>query len=285
MDKANTGVSDSPPQCDAFFAILSTARNSKIRDAIREGWLSDAASVFNRFSFQYKFFIGWDKLIGSTATRRIVEFESAIHNDIVVLPFIDSYYNLTAKVGLLLKYSESNFRCQYIFKIDDDVRISGIQMADLIDDLSNSKKDLVYGGYVYDQINRVSSIIRSNTKHGISYDDFPYDHFKPYAGGPLYFMTRQLVESLSYTIVHRQLPNGLTETVPSYYFSTNHDGLYKLEDAFFGFMIWNMSQTMKNITIYHVRNIWDKESHNCVPPYLSTFNEKRVDMMRLWYKG
>lgn len=288
--KANAHVKEkNSSRCDVFFGIVTTAKNAKLRDAIREGWISVLSSIFNRFSFQYKFFVGWDKSIGSIETNRVVELENAIYNDIVVLPFFDTYFNLTTKVGLMIKYSEANFNCEYIFKIDDDIRLNGNRMANLVDDLRTKNKELLYGGFFHDQITGFSRVVRDiNNKYRLSYEAYPDEHFKPYAGGPLYFLSRKLVKSLNYTIVHRQLPhNDIVESVPSYYFCTRHDGLFKLEDAFLGDMIWKMSQSTHNITLYHVKHIFEYSGcePGCVPPYISKIDEKNLDLMRLPFES
>ena len=56
------------------------------------------------------------------------------------------------------------------------------------------RSDRVYGGYYYDQkvgTGRVSPVTRDpRNKHYLSPKEFSNSSFAPYAGGPLYFMSR-----------------------------------------------------------------------------------------------
>ena len=253
-------VSENRQECKAILLILSTSQSSRYRMAVREGWINSLLSLYPRFHFQYKFILGRDdEQERRKGTMHYIQEELDNFQDIEVLPFLDTYLNLTTKVALMLKWAvKTSPECRYIFKVDEDVVLRPRAFAHFVSSILPSTGELLYGGHVYDQKKRISEPSRNpENKNSLSVESFPF-MFSPYAAGPMYFLSSSLVKILPYGISRVDVPQPqelatITELVPDFYWRARHCPLYTLEDAFFGHMIWNINKTA-NIRVAHVKN-------------------------------
>ena len=234
------------PTCEVYFLILSTLGARSRRDAIRRSWLAELSTVKPRpLTYRYHFVVGhptdargrtraftrtWDQLLSSD--------EWTAHDDLLLLPFIDSYWNLTVKVGVMFKWPEVlNSGCRLLVKVDDDVYLRSRRFTTIVRSLPPAPAPL-YGGWYYDQINVTSEVSRDpHNRHSMTTDEFPHKYFEPYAGGPVYYMTTEVAAALPYDLVEVVKSVDDVEMVPSTYLSDRAKALYKLEDAYMGHLV------------------------------------------------
>ena len=251
----NISISDdrrAPTPCAAYLLILSTISSVPNRAAVRSGWLSNLMHLHRPMVFQYKFVVGHEP--GTKYSDTYVKLRSEIlqYNDILVLPFDDNYWNLTIKVSLMFKWPTIVDECKILIKIDDDVHLRAHRLSAMIRNLPNFP---VYGGYVYDEANRTSGVSRDvNNRHSFTIEEMPEAIFKPYAGGPVYFMSSEVAKKIPYTIVPIPKPNGDIEFVPDTYLAVPRPPLYKLEDAYLGTLVGKMNRS--DVTFWHIENFF-----------------------------
>jgi hypothetical protein len=131
-----------------------------------------------------------------------VEQESRIYRDIVQADFIDSYSDLTFKSLVAWRWIKHNCRnAKFYMKMDSDVFMNTRRVLDYITNKSLfNVTNLSFAGDIW-----LSSrpFRDKESKWFVSYDDFPGDVYPPYAHGPFYILTNQLVPllyNLSFTI-------------------------------------------------------------------------------------
>lgn len=98
----------------------------------------------------------------------------------------------------------------------------------------------VYGGWVYDQVHVVSEVSRDpRNRHSLTRAEHPNRLFEPYAGGPVYFLSRDVAAALPYGLVELVKSVDDVEVVPDTYLPPppGRPALYKLEDAYLGALV------------------------------------------------
>jgi hypothetical protein len=231
--------------------ILSTAGSKGYRDAIRAGWLSDLANAKNSIGFKYKFVLGHNKnMVESRETHKMLGDEILQYDDILILPFVDDYWNLTVKVSLMFKWPSVSKECKLIVKADEDVYIRADKFTSMIRSLPDVP---LYGGHVYDRVNRISAVSRDKSnRHSFTREEFPNDAFEPYAGGPVYFMSSTVAKKVPYKLVEVPRSAFFSDYVPDTFLVQPQSPLYKLEDAFMGTQICKMDR--ESVTLWHIEN-------------------------------
>lgn len=233
-------------KCDAYLLVLSTLREKTARDAIRAGWLKDMRECRGHLNFKHKFVVGHEDVVSHQAFEVLGE-ELRSHNDILVLPFVDSYWNLTVKVNLMFKNPKLLNQCRYIVKLDSDVYIRADRFTQVIRRLPIARP--IYGGYYYDQKKRIMPVPRdASNKFSFSLEEHPDMLFPPYIGGPVYFISNSVALRLPYTIIRFESDNGEIEEIPSTY-TPDRPAIYRLEDVYMGLMIKSM---VPDVTFWHV---------------------------------
>ena len=160
--------------------ILSSPNAHIKRDAIREGWLAELGQLakYRKFRFKHAFIVGINgpKEVDSFAVRQ----ESELQGDMLLLPLVDGYWNLSLKIAMMFQQTRvRHSQCKFIFKIDDDVYVRPRRLIAMIRRLPNFP---LYGGYMYDQRKRRMAVVRNVTdKFSFTREEFPNMYFEPYA--------------------------------------------------------------------------------------------------------
>ena len=98
------------------------------RDVVRKSWARPSLVPARRAKVVF--------LVGQTVGgefREAIEAESARHGDIVQERFVDSYYNLTVKSLMVLKWATQNCHgFSYVLKADDDVFVNVKNLIDIV---------------------------------------------------------------------------------------------------------------------------------------------------------
>ena len=250
MTAENTHVGS----CSAFILIITTVPDKSIREAIRAGWLKDMEFTRDFFGFKHKFVMGHQ----GNGSHHIIKDEMELHNDIILLPFQDTYWNLSVKVQLALKSPEVLNQCKYIVKVDGDVFVNAKKLIRLIRNLPSSP--LIYGGWNWDIKERPMVVSRDpNWKFYFSREEFPAECFNSYMGGGLYFLSDKLATLLPNTILQQKDGNGELEAFPSTY-KPPRPAIYRLEDAYLGNMIGTMGPDVVFLDVPNIMTDWAAEN-------------------------
>ena len=95
--------------------IMTAPANSKVRDVIRKTWLSISKK---KHSFRALFVMGNADL--DLTEAREMETENRIHEDLLILPVVDSYETLTNKVLESIVFVQKHHTFDFLLKCDDD---------------------------------------------------------------------------------------------------------------------------------------------------------------------
>jgi hypothetical protein len=260
--------------CDAYLLLLSTVNGSKTRAAIRAGWLSDLRNVSNKLSFRHVFVVGHEGHFNDT--RKKLSEEMKHHNDILLLPFMDSYWNLTVKVSLMLKWPTILNQCRYIVKLDEDVYVRARRFTNMIRNLPTSLP--IYGGYYYDQKKRRMPVNRTVTdKFSFTHAEFPRPFFDPYVGGPIYFIANSVALRLPYDILRIPRGDGDEDCVPDTYLNPLRPVTYRLEDVYMGSIIGRMKP---DVVFWHIPKLITEYNHERQKDQIALHRVKNSTIMR-----
>lgn len=129
---------------------------------------------------------------GNQNTDYFLEEESRMYGDIVQADFVDSYFNLTRKILVGLKWTSTYCRkLQYLLKIDEDVFINLPVLAGRLREKPfNVANGSIYG-YIYKRGN-----VRRDGKWRVSHQEFPLAKYPSYASGNSYVISGNIIPRL-----------------------------------------------------------------------------------------
>jgi len=103
------------PKLKLFIGITTAYRNEPLRDAVRNSWLRYHSLWDNQWA--YRFFLGETNEPDLYAAAVA---EQSKNQDIVFLPFLDTYNNLSRKTMWLSGWAVDHYDFTFLLKIDDD---------------------------------------------------------------------------------------------------------------------------------------------------------------------
>ncbi|XP_068088476.1 N-acetyllactosaminide beta-1,3-N-acetylglucosaminyltransferase 2 [Hyperolius riggenbachi] len=181
--KNSSLVLDQPDKCKdkpfLLLAIKSLTPQFDRRQAIRESWGKEIK--VNNMTVVRVF------LLGQTPPEDhhpdlspLIKHESDLYKDILLWDYRDTFFNLTLKEVLFLKWvSHSCTDVQFIFKGDDDVFVNTHQILDYLKTLSAEKaKDLFIGDVIKDAGPHRDKKLKYYIPESLFEGSYP-----PYAGG------------------------------------------------------------------------------------------------------
>jgi hypothetical protein len=163
------------PGCEVFIGIVSRPGARKEREAIRRTWLRDVIEAKGEDRVRYRFFIGQPppkqvkvgQGVSAIVTEDIgadaAEWRGREEADVVRLPFVDTYYNLSIKTAHVLRHAEmsgdhmeartaSEAPCRWVAKCDDDVYVHVPALVDILQALPDPDWP-VYAGRLSSAVN------------------------------------------------------------------------------------------------------------------------------------
>jgi len=158
------------------------------RDTIRKGWGSFAKSL----GIRYRFFVGQKER--DRHCDASLSAESRRFNDIVTLPLIDSYENLTQKVMGMMTYTGKCGKGLFYAKCDDDVFVYPWRLQNRLIELLNDSSVQEYKMGIYMGNFWIDSRPIKEEWHKNHEGRYAGGYFPPYAGGPFYVLSRPAVE-------------------------------------------------------------------------------------------
>lgn len=173
--------------------IPSIPGNRRVRDAIRNSWGSVATGhIWPNATLDVKvtlaFLLGKSK---SPDIEKSIKQESLEKGDIVQGNFIDSYYNLTLKVLLGLKWvSQYCNEAEYVLKADADTFVNLPRLIDVL------KQDTVgFEGRIFGNLNPGAKVKRFG-KWEVKESVYPFPHYPTYVYGNTYVLSANIVSRL-----------------------------------------------------------------------------------------
>lgn len=181
-----SGVCAESPFLIVIIPSLPSSRDR--RNAIRETWGSVARSgSWPNEDLKEKVNIAF--LLGRTESFQIrmgIKQEYEQYGDIVQEDFLESYRNLSLKTVMGIKWVV-NFcsGARYIMKCDDDM-IAHIPM------ILKMLKRHRYQNAIVGHVNK-GAVVQRQGLWALSPEEFPFDHFPPYASGTAYIISGDIV--------------------------------------------------------------------------------------------
>jgi hypothetical protein len=219
-----------------FYSITSASHFEK-RQIIRQLWSNYSVYPQIRFVFM-------TGLSSNQTVNQIIKSESKNYGDIVQENFIDSYYNLTLKSIMGLKWI-SNYCSNSVFsvKVDDDVVIN---LNYLIEYLNNFKSNYINSSLENVVLCKIwyNAVVsrNNNSKFYIAKTDYSDQNYPTYCDGPAYIYSTDIANKL--------------------FKISKYAKLFKFEDVYFGMLIDIYNNNSNNSAKIVFKN-YDKKYHDC----------------------
>ncbi|PIA60842.1 hypothetical protein AQUCO_00300402v1 [Aquilegia coerulea] len=166
-----------------LIGIFSTGNNFERRMAIRRSWMQYGA--VRSGDVAVRFFIGLHK---NMQVNLQLWKEAQTYGDIQLMPFVDYYGLITFKTIAICIMGIKILPAKYIMKTDDDAFLR-------IDEILSNLKGKDSKGLLYGRISVESSPHRDkDSKWYISVEEWPHALYPPWAHGPGYIISRDIVK-------------------------------------------------------------------------------------------
>ena len=141
------------------------------------------------------FLIGQHAQLESDSKVEALRNEDAKFGDIVEGDFIDTYYNLTLKLMMGMRWAVSHCNeANFYFFVDDDFFVSPKNTKGTLNTFGGPDKEL-YSGYVM----RNSAPMRHKiSKWYITLEEYPYHLWPPYVSGGALIVSRKTLQDFYY---------------------------------------------------------------------------------------
>ncbi|KAJ8318417.1 hypothetical protein KUTeg_003508 [Tegillarca granosa] len=173
--------------------IPSIPENKNNRDAIRNSWGSVAAGTIwpnDKLDVKVKlaFLLGKSR---SPIIDKSIKQEILDEGDIVQGNFIDSYYNLTLKILLGLKWvSQYCNEAEYVLKADADTFVYLPRLVDTLRQHSVGIEGRIFGNTV------PGAKVKRSGKWQVKKSVYPFSHYPTYVYGNTYVLSANIVSRL-----------------------------------------------------------------------------------------
>ncbi|KAK3104677.1 hypothetical protein FSP39_007568 [Pinctada imbricata] len=164
--------------------VKSSAKNERLRLAIRNTWGKHSSNVSNRLVFS----LG---RTNDTAVQQRIEKEAEMYKDILQSNFIDNYLNLTIKTERGIHWvSQYCAGARFVLFVDDDVIVNFKVLEKFLFSLPSAETQNLFTGYV----SAHSRPYRDGSKFGISVKEYPLTFYPPYVSGPVVLTTGKVMQ-------------------------------------------------------------------------------------------
>lgn len=179
---------------------------------------------YQKFKYlNYYFFMGLPK--NDSIYKKVYE-ENEIYKDIIIFPFISSYYNLTSQIICTFKWVNTNCHKYkwYIHQTSD----SYLNVRKIFSFLKYYNECKCIIGYIH---NNTAVIRNRNSEFYIPYHVFNSSLYPPYPNGPGYFVHKNAI---------REICENFNIATPKLW----------IDDVFIGIVIFNTNISLINLNSY-----------------------------------
>ncbi|XP_073410140.1 N-acetyllactosaminide beta-1,3-N-acetylglucosaminyltransferase 2 [Dendrobates tinctorius] len=257
-------VLDEPDKCKdkpfLLLAIKSLTPQFDRRQAIRESWGQEIK--INNMTVVRVFLLGeTPQEDNHPDLSGLIKYESEKYNDILLWNYKDTFFNLTLKEVLFLKWvSHSCTDVQFIFKGDDDVFVNTHQILDYLKMLSVEKaKDLFVGDVIKDAGPHRDKKLKYYIPERLYEGSYP-----PYAGGGGFLYSGNIALRL--------------------YNATNRVLLYPIDDVYTGMCLEKLGLAPEKHKGFKTFDIDEKQKNNiCSYSNLILVHPRKPqEMIKIW---
>ncbi|KAL9321020.1 hypothetical protein ACSQ67_012859 [Phaseolus vulgaris] len=233
-----------------FIGVLSASNHFAERMAVRKTWMQAAA--IKSSDVVVRFFVA---LNPRKEVNTVLRKEAAYFGDIVILPFIDCYDLIVLKTMAVCEFGIQNVSAAYIVKVDDDTFIRVDTILKEIEAVPRNKP--LYMG----NLNLLHRPMR-NGKWAVKYEEWPEEVYPPYANGPAYILSRDIVTFIISQHKERRLR------------------LFKMEDVSMGMWVGRFNNTVAAVQYSHN---WKFCQYGCMEGYFTAHYQSPRQMVCLWH--
>jgi len=176
------------PHIRLFVGILSLPDYFDRRKAVRETYVNYLINTPYQNEFVYKFFVG---TVADAEMNYAIKKEAELYGDLIILPFNESYYNISHKTFQMIKWSYEHYNTDYTFKADDD---TFIYLPRLMMDLDDRPKERLYMGSSFGPYIPYRD---KKARWYFSYYNYPAAKGPPYMGGLGYVISHDCAQFLA----------------------------------------------------------------------------------------
>ena len=172
------------------------ARNLRQRMVVRRTWAN--VEVYKADNMLRTVFVCG--LSNDEEQNRQLRYESYTYNDIVQADFLDTYYNLTYKSLVGIKwasryYSPSSLK--FVLKIDDDVVPHTFNISNYLNEQVTKQLPSSTNSYLC-HVHRNAPVLRDPfSKFYVREKEFSSSNYPDYCDGPAYMLTMDLAQKIS----------------------------------------------------------------------------------------
>ncbi|XP_061370021.1 hydroxyproline O-galactosyltransferase GALT2-like [Gastrolobium bilobum] len=234
-----------------FIGVLSASNHFAERMAVRKTWMQAAA--IKSSNVVVRFFVA---LNPRKEVNAVLRKEAAYFGDIIILPFMDRYELVVLKTMAICEFGIQNVTAAYVMKCDDDTFIRVDTVLKEIEAVPPEKS--LYMG----NLNLLHRPLR-NGKWAVTYEEWPEEVYPPYANGPAYIISKDIVNFVTSQHKDRKLR------------------LFKMEDVSMGMWVERFNNTMRAVQYSHN---WKFCQYGCMEDYFTAHYQSPRQMVCLWDK-
>ena len=174
--------------CDGRTYLLiivpSKLQNLRQRRAIRSTW-----TMMSDTRVKHIFLVG--QSFNTTLNELIIQ-ESKLYKDIIQGDFVDTYFNLTMKILMGLKWTHLYcYNASFILKADDDTFVNTVDVIHTL----QTNTSLDYRGLIIGNLNKEGKVKRSGLWK-VELSVYPFPHYPQYMFGNTYVISRNIADRL-----------------------------------------------------------------------------------------
>uniref|UniRef100_A0A0D9WWI5 Galectin domain-containing protein n=1 Tax=Leersia perrieri TaxID=77586 RepID=A0A0D9WWI5_9ORYZ len=241
---------------ELFIGILSAASHFAERMAVRKSWMMYTRKSTNIVA---RFFVALLKAYSQNGKKEVnaeLKREAEFFQDIVIVPFMDSYDLVVLKTIAIAEYGVRVIPAKYVMKCDDDTFVRIDTVLDQVKKVRSDKS--VYVG----SMNYFHRPLRSG-KWAVTYEEWPEEAYPNYANGPGYVISADIARYIVSEFDNQTLR------------------LFKMEDVNMGMWVEKFNNTRRPVEYRHDVRFYQS---GCFDGYFTAHYQSPQHMICLWRK-
>ncbi|CAK7322911.1 unnamed protein product [Dovyalis caffra] len=235
---------------ELFIGVLSAGNHFAERMAVRKSWMQHR--LIKSSNVVARFFVA---LHARKEVNLELKKEAEFFGDVVIVPYMDNYDLVVLKTVAICEYGVRTVRAKYIMKGDDD---TFVRVDSIIDEVNKvpAGRSLYIGN-----INYYHKPLRYG-KWAVTYEEWPEEDYPPYANGPGYILSSDIVRFI------------VSE------FESHKLRLFKMEDVSMGMWVEQFNSSRPVEYVHSLKFC----QFGCVEGYYTAHYQSPKQMICLWEK-